>query len=115
MNNGRVPGMALEPNWPALVPVAQELRRWVDRLPVWSDASGEARSTFKRRLGKQELDLAEKLRRIPGCTITRSPNGSTTLTLAGLEATAQGGLAAGYRSWIIQVRRAELGLSGPPT
>lgn len=106
----------MEPNWPALLPVAQELRRWVDQLPVWSEASGETWQAFSRRLGKHEQDLAGKLRRMPGCTITRSPNGSTTtLILAGVEAKAQGGLAAACRTWFAKVLRGGLEATRPPT
>jgi hypothetical protein len=109
MNNGQVHDEALEPNWQALLRVARELQRGVDALPVWSEQSGEAWAAFSRRLGKQEQDLADKLRRMPGCTIVRSQNGSaTTLTLAGVEAKAQGGLAAACRRWITKVERSAL-------
>ena len=107
---------ALEPNWPALVQVAHELQKWVDALPVWSERSGEAWSAFKRRSGEAEQNLAAMLQRMPGCTITRSPNGSTTtLTLDGVEAKAQGGPAAACQNWIAKVQRGELGRSRPPT
>jgi hypothetical protein len=109
MINERLPEDALEPNWPALLRVARELQRGVDALPVWSEQSGEGWAAFSRRLGKQEQGLGERLRRMPGCTIARSPNGSTTtLTLAGVEAKAQGGLAAACRNWIAKVQRAAL-------
>jgi hypothetical protein len=115
MNDRHLPEEARELDWDALLPVAHELRRWVDRLPVWSEASGETWSAFSRRLGKQEQELAEKLARMPGCRIARSPNGSTTtLTLAGVEAKAQGGLAAACRSWVAKVQRATLGGSQGP-
>ena len=115
MNNGHGPDEVLEPNLDALRPVAKELQRWVDRLPLWSEASGEARQAFKRRTGKQELELAEKLRRIPGCTIARSSNGATiTLTLAGVEVKAQGGLAAACRTWVAKMQRGEPGRSRTP-
>jgi len=53
---------------------------------------------------------------MPGCTIARSPNGSTTtLTLVGIEAKAQGGLAAACRNWVAEVQRADLGYSRLPT
>ena len=115
MNDEHLHEGALEPNWPALVRVAHELQKWVDALPVWSESSGEAWQAFSRRLGKQEQELAERLRRMPGCTIARSPNGATTtLLLAGVEAKAQGGLAAACRGWIAKVQRAALAASRPP-
>ena len=71
-------------------------------------------STFLRPLGKQELESAEKPRRIPGCTITRSSNGTTiTLTLAGVEVKAQGGLTVACQSGAAKVLRADPGRSRP--
>ena len=116
MSDEHVHEGALEPNRRALLRVAQELQRGVDALPVWSEQSGEAWAAFSRRHGKQEQELAEKLRRMPGCAITRSSNGSTTtLTLAGVDARAQGGLAAACRGWIAKVQRAALAASRPLT
>ena len=116
MNSGHLPREMPEPNREALLPVAQELQRWVDRLPIWSDTSGEAWPAFKRRLGKQEQEVAERLGRMPGCTIARSSNGSTTtLTLAGVEVKAQGGLAAACQSWVAKVQKGEPGRSRTPT
>jgi hypothetical protein len=107
MTNEPGPKTAPEPNWPALLPVARELQAWVNALPVWSEWSQEAWSDFKRRHGKAEQELGERLRRLPGCTIAHSPNGSTTtLMLAGVEARAPGGLSAACRNWIVQVQRA---------
>ncbi len=98
------------PNSPALLRVAHELQKGVDALPTWSERSGEAWADFARRQGKAEQDLADRLRRMPGCTIARSPNGSTTrLTLAGVEAKALGGPAAACRGWIAKVQRQALG------
>jgi hypothetical protein len=112
MSDGHPPGSAPGTHQRTLLAVAQELQRWVDRLPIWSDASGETWQTFSRRLGKHELELAEKLGRMPGCTIARSPNCSTTaLTLAGVEARAQGGLGAACRTWVAKVQKGELGRS----
>jgi hypothetical protein len=105
----------LEPNWKALLLVAYELQRWVDALPVWSVQSSEDWSGFSRRHAKGEQVLAGRLRRMPGCTIARSTNGATTtLILAGVEARAQGGLAAACRNWIAKVQRAALALSRTP-
>ena len=102
------------PNWRALLRVAQELQRGVDGLPVWAEHTGEAWPAFKRRHGQGEQELAERLRRMPGCTVLRSTNGSsTTLRLAGLEAKAQGGIAAACRSWTAKVQRAALASSPP--
>ena len=116
MNNGHLSEGAPEPNWPALLPVAKELQRWVDSLPVWSEASGETWQAFSRRLGKHELGLAERLGRMPGCTVARSPNGSTTtLILAGVEARAQGGLGAACRTWVAKIQRADPSGSRPRT
>lgn len=106
MSDGHLPGSGSGMNQKALLAVAQELQRWVARLPIWSEASGEAWQTFSRPLGKHELELAETLGRLPGCTITRSTNGATTtLTLAGVEAKAQGGLGAACRSWVAKVQK----------
>jgi hypothetical protein len=53
---------------------------------------------------------------MPGSTIVRSPNGSTTtLTLAGVEAKAQGRLAVACRSWVAKVQRADLDGPRPPS
>ncbi len=114
MINGHVPHIALAPNWPTLLPVAHELQRGVDALPVWFGHTGEAWSTFKRQYEQKEQELAARLCRMPGCTIARSPNGSTTtLILAGVEAKAQGGPAAACRNWIAKVQRAAFGMSHP--
>jgi hypothetical protein len=113
MTDGHLPDEVAEPNWQALVPVALELRRWVDRLPEWFEASGETWQTSSRRLGKQVLELAERLRQMPGSTVARSPNGSTiALMLAGVEAKVQGRLAAACRNWVAKAQRADLGRSG---
>jgi len=34
MNDQHLPDGVAEPNWSALLPVARELQRWVNRLPV---------------------------------------------------------------------------------
>ena len=107
---------ASEPDWQALLRVAGELQRWVDAFPIWSESSGEAWLAFLRRHGTGEKTLEERLRRMPGCTIARSPNGSTTtLSLARVEARSPGGLAAACRSWIDKVQRTALGVLHPPT
>ena len=99
-------GVTPEPDWAALVPVAKELQRWVNTLPIWSDQSSESWEQFSRRHGKDELELAKRLRRLPGCTIARSTSGSaTTLTLGGVEVRSQGGLTAACRDWIALVQR----------
>jgi hypothetical protein len=105
-----------EPNWPALLPVARELQAWVNALPVWSEWSQETWSAFKRRHGQAEQELTERLRRMPGCTIARSPNGSTTtLTLAGVEARGPGRLEVACRNWIAQVQKAAHAATRPPS
>ena len=100
---------ASEPNWAALVPVAKELQRWVNTIPVWSDQSWESWEEYSRRHGKEEQVLAKRLRRLPGCMIARSTSGSaTTLALAGVEVRSQGGLTAACRDWITMVQKSAL-------
>ena len=106
---------APEPNWSALLPVASELQHWVNTLPVWREDSWESWAEFSRRHGKCEQELAMRLRRMPGCTIVRSTNGSaTTLTLAGIEVRAQGGLATACRDWVARVQGAVLNATRAP-
>ncbi len=96
---------APELNWSALLPVANELQRWVGMMPVWTENSWQSWEEFSRHHGKLELELAKRLRRLPGCVIARSTNGSaTTLSLAGVEVRAQGGLVEACRAWIANVR-----------
>ncbi|TNC51608.1 hypothetical protein FHG66_05465 [Rubellimicrobium rubrum] len=96
---------APEPNWAALLPVANELQRWVGVMPVWSEDSWQSWEQFSRHHGKLEQELARRLRLLPGCNIARSTSGSaTTLSLAGVEVRAQGGLAGACQAWIARVR-----------
>ena len=95
-----------ERNWGALLTVADELERWTATMPIWSDRSWEAWEDFSRRHGSREQDLAKMLRRMPGCLIMRSNNGSaTTLSLGGVEVRTVGGLAEACRAWSAWVRR----------
>ena len=106
MINDEAEERAPEPNWLALVPVANELQRWVSTMPVWTENSWETWADFSRRHAKDEQELAKRLSRMPGCTIARSNNGSsTTLSLAGVEVRSQGGLASACRDWIGRVRQ----------
>jgi hypothetical protein len=98
-----------EPNWAALVPVARELQRWISTIPVWSDQSWESWEQFSRRHGKDEQELAKRLRRLPGCTITRSTSGpAITLFLGGVEVRSQRGLTAACADWIGMVQKSAL-------
>ena len=104
------PGGAPEPDWGALSRVAFELRTWVDALPAWSERSAEDWASPTRRSAQAETALAGRLRRMPGCSIARSPNGaSTTLILAGVEVRAQGGIAKACQGWIAKVEKAAKG------
>ena len=115
MNDGHLHEGGPEPNWQALLLVAHELKRWVDALPAWSEQSGEDWSGYSRRHAKGEQVLADRLRRMPGCTLVRSPSGSTTtLTLAGVEAKARGGPAAACRNWRAKVQRGALAVPRIP-
>ena len=109
MMDHAVGGPASKPNWAALVPVAKELQRWVNTIPIWSDQSWESWEQYSRRHGKDEQELAKRLRRLPGCTIARSTSGSaTTLSLGGVEVRSQGGLTAACRDWIAMVETSAL-------
>ncbi len=105
MTDEEVEQRASGPNWAALVPVANELQRCVSTMPVWTENTGDTWADFSRRHAKDEQELAKRLSRMPGCTIARSNNGSsTTLSLAGVEVRSQGGLASACRDWIGRVR-----------
>jgi hypothetical protein len=94
-----------EPNWQALLAVATELERWLATMPTWSDQSWEAWEVYSRRHSKREQELAKRLARLPGCTITRSANGAATTLLLGLvEMRSHTGLTGACRDWIAEVR-----------
>ncbi len=102
-------GSAREPNWLAVLPVAQELERWMKVSPVLSIDARDTWEEFKVRQAQSEAELLRKLNRLPGCAVTPSPQGLvTTLLLAGVEVSSHDGLHGTCREWIARVRREAL-------
>ena len=102
-------GSAREPNWLALLPVAQELERWMKASPVLSIDARDTWEEFRTRQTQSEAELVRKLNRLPGCVVTSSPQGLvTTLLLAGVEVSSHDGLHGTCREWIARVRREAL-------
>ena len=94
-----------EPNWQVLLPVARELERWLNALPIVPLDARETWEEFSKRQKRREAELIARLRRMPGCILAKSPQGSSaTLHLAGVEVTSPGGLTGVCREWIAQVR-----------
>lgn len=102
-------GSAREPNWLALLAVAQELERWMKVSPVLSIDARDSWEEFRARQTQSETELSRKLSRLPGCAVTPSPQGLvTTLLLAGVEVSSHDGLHGTCREWIARVRREAL-------
>lgn len=94
-----------EPNWQALLTIADELERWVVALPERFGPAWEGYEACSRRVKVGEVALVERLRRLPGCTVSRSVKGNmTTLDLAGLQVRSTGGIAGACRDWIRKAR-----------
>lgn len=102
---------AVRPLEPAYDParcrgVADELERWVSRLPTWDLAHPEPWKTFLARLRRSEELLAVRLRRLPSCGLTVSEDGQVVqLSLAGLAVHARHGLVDACQLWIAKAKR----------
>lgn len=93
----------------ALLPVAQELERWMKVWPVLSIDARDSWDEFRVKQTQSEAELSRKLRRLPGCAVTPSPQGLvTTLLLAGVAVSSHDGLYGSCREWIARVRREAL-------
>ena len=102
-------GNAREPNWLAILPVAQELERWMKASPALLTDARDSWDEFKARQVRSEAELLRKLTRLPGCAVSASPQGLiTTLLLAGVEVNSYDGLFGACREWIARVRREAL-------
>jgi hypothetical protein len=98
-----------EPNWPALLPVAQELERWTNASPTLAIDARDTWEEFKARQARSEAKLLRRLSRLPGCAVSSTPQGLvTTLLLAGVEVSSYDGLVGTCREWIARVRHEAL-------
>lgn len=76
----------------------------MNALPELTIEAQETWEDFAERQRRSEAELAARLRRMPGCTITISPQGlKTILLLAGVGATSFNGLAGVCREWIARI------------
>lgn len=98
-------GSGGEPNWVALLPLAQEPERRMTAWPVLDTAAEETWDEFKARQAGSEAGLLRKLSRLPGCVVTSNRQGlMATLLLAGVEVRSYDGLVGTCREWIARVR-----------
>jgi hypothetical protein len=89
----------------AFLRAAEQLERWVEELPRWTEAGEELWWEFLDRRFEAETRLLERLRKAPQCQLdTCSARLRVELTLAGLRVSTDDGLAAALRAWARLVR-----------
>jgi hypothetical protein len=77
----------------------------VNALPALAVDARETWEEFGERQKRGEAALVARLRRMPGCTVSITPQGlKTALRLAGVEVTSFSGLPGACREWIALVR-----------